>query len=115
MQNYGTIWVCQSCMLHDQSGECGDCHREEGHDCEPLSAVQSPFIVFMGMHWSDHNEDCLTFIVNDLKERFPDMVWPDVPGDYECDCGELTHSTFQCEGCNSWLHSERYAMTLYQM
>lgn len=114
MENYGTIWVCESCMLHNASGECGDCHREEGHESEPLSAVEWPFTVTEGMHWSDHTEECLTYIVNDLRERFPDMAWPDVPGDYECDCAEINHSRYQCDGCSSRLHGSRHGMTLWK-
>lgn len=29
MENYGTIWVCQDCMLHHANGECGGCHDDE--------------------------------------------------------------------------------------
>ena len=30
----------------------------------------------------------------------------------ECDCETDTYSTSQCEGCGSYLHGERHAMTL---
>lgn len=37
-----------------------------------------------------------------------------VPDDYECDCETNTYSTSQCQGCGSYLHGERHAMTLFQ-
>lgn len=112
--NYGTIWVCLSCLLHHANGECGDCHSEEGHEEEPLGDVQAPFYVTMGMVEGDHEEDCLTYILADLTDRFPDIDWPDLPGDYECDCETDTFSTSSCEGCGSYLYGERHAMTLFK-
>lgn len=114
IENYGTIWVCVSCMLHHANGECGDCHSDDGHDEEPLNAVEAPFHVAMGMGAADHDSECLTYILADLRERFPEMVWPDVPGDYECDCETYTFSMSQCDGCGSYLHGERHAMTLFE-
>lgn len=113
LENYGTIWVCGNCLHHHANGECGDCHNDS-HDKEPLSAIEYPFTLAMGMGWQDHDDDCLTFIVNDLRDRFPDMVWPNVPGDYECDCESMTHSYRACDGCYSYLHGERHAMTLFR-
>ena len=101
IETYGTIWVCQDCMLHHANGECGGCH--EGHDAEPLSAIEAPFTVAMGMAYEEHAEDCL----------FRTMGG-DAPGDYECDCETNTFSTSQCEGCGSYLHGERHAMTLFK-
>ena len=114
MESYGTIWVCVDCMLHHANGECGSCHRDDGHDETPLSAIDhaNGFTVAAGMGWEDHDDECLTHVVNDVKARFPDVDWPDVPGDYECDCETNTFSTSQCEGCGSWLHGERHALTL---
>jgi hypothetical protein len=102
-ENHGTIWVCMDCMLHHANGECGSCSDMYGpHDEEPLSAVEAPFTVAMGMAYSEHSEDCETRI----QGRVPD--------NYECDCETDTFSTSQCEGCGSHLHGERHAMTLFK-
>ena len=114
VESYGTIWVCVSCLMHHANGECGDCHRNEGHDKKPLSAIEDGFHVALGMGWEDHNEACLTYVINDVKARFPDVRWPDVPDGYECDCETDTFSRSQCEGCGSYLHGERHGMTLFK-
>jgi hypothetical protein len=102
-ENYGTIWVCQDCMLHHANGECGSCSDLYGpHDEEPLSAIEAPFTVAMGMAYDEHAEDCETRIHNGA------------PDNYECDCETNTYSTSQCEGCGSYLHGERHAMTLFK-
>jgi hypothetical protein len=98
-ENYGTIWVCVDCMLHHANGECGSCHDEEhGHDEEPLSSIEPPFTVAMGMASDEHecntDEDGIEY------------------GECECECD--TFSTSQCEGCGSYLHGERHAMTLFK-
>ena len=98
IESLGTIWVCQDCMLHHANGECGGCH--EGHDEEPLSAIEAPNTVAMGMAWDEHADDC------------PNRVG-DYLTDVECDCETNTYSTSQCEGCGSYLHGERHAMTLF--
>lgn len=107
-ENYGTIWVCIDCMLHHANGECGGCH--EGHDQEPLSAIEAPFTVAMGMTLSEHAEGCLW---RDLAKRSPRSGDPALEN-YECDCETNTYSTSQCDGCGSWLHGERHAMTLFK-
>ncbi|MFD6249902.1 hypothetical protein [Streptomyces roseolus] len=96
-KSYGTIWVCQDCMLHHANGECGGCH--EGHDEEPLSSIGEGFHVAMGMLASKH--PC-TADYEPMQER-----------EHECDCETNTFSTSQCEGCGSHLHGERHAMTLF--
>jgi len=117
MENYGTIWVCQCCMLSHANGEC--CDTAEAHtpgrdargrfsggtvlgDGYPLSRVRRPFHVAMGMAYEEHAEDCETRIHNGA------------PDNYECDCETNTYSTSQCEGCGSYLHGERHAMTLFK-
>jgi hypothetical protein len=100
MKTLGTIWVCVDCMLHHANGECGGCH--EGHVAEPLSAIGDDFHVASGMAYEEHAEDCLRRTQGS-----------DAPGDYECDCETDTYSTSQCEGCGSYLHGERHAMTLF--
>jgi hypothetical protein len=100
-ENYGTIWVCQDCMLHHANGECGGCH--EGHDQEPLSAVEAPFTVATGMAHEEHAEGC------EMRILGAAVVYHD-----QCDCETNTYSTSQCEGCGSYLHGERHAMTLFK-
>jgi hypothetical protein len=91
-ENYGTIWVCVDCILHHANGECGSCHDDEhGHDEEPLSTIGDGFHVAMGMAREEHFE---------------------TEPDDDCDCETNTYSTSQCEGCGSYLHGERHAMTL---
>lgn len=119
-------------MLIHANGECGcqdnngDAHTrsrdEKGHfdggtilgDGFPLSLITRGYSVAVGMTWRDHADDCLTHVIHDLGERFPDVEWPDVPGDYECDCEKDSFSRSQCEGCGSCLHGERHAMTLFK-
>ena len=113
LENYGTIWVCVDCLMHHANGECGSCHGEHGHDQEPLS-IEPPYTVAMGMGWEDHDEDCLTHVIKSLEKRFPDVDWPDVPADYECECETNTYSRSQCDGCGSYLHGERHALTLFK-
>lgn len=113
-ENCGTIWVCQCCMLMHANGECCANEQHRGDGSKPLSAITAPFTVAMGMGWEDHADECLTHVIRDLEERFPDVDWPDVPGDYECDCETNTNSTSQCEGCGSYLHGKRHAMTLFK-
>lgn len=95
LENYGTIWVCSNCLHHHANGECGDCHSDHGHDSEPLSAIEWPFTVAMGIGREDHGWNC----EGDLED---------------CDCETRDFSTSQCDGCNSWLHGERHAMTLFR-
>lgn len=57
----------------------------------------------MGMAREEHAEDCLFRTMGS-----------DAPDDYECDCERNTFSTSQCEGCGSWLHGERHALTLWK-
>lgn len=101
MDTYGTIWVCVDCLMHHANGECGSCH-DDGHDEEPLSSIGDGFHVAMGMGYEEHAEDCETRIHNGA------------PADYECDCETNTYSASQCEGCGSYLHGERHAMTLFK-
>lgn len=103
-ESYGTIRVCVCCMLMHANGEC--CSLDDaGHSdgCEPLSAIGDGFHIAMGMGYEEHAEDCLRRTQGS-----------DAPGDYECDCETNTYSTSQCEGCGSYLHGERHAMTLFK-
>lgn len=92
-EDNGTIWVCRDCMLHHATGECGGCH--EGHDKKPLSSIKAPFRVAMGMAHEEHATNCVD--------------------NSECDCETDTFSTSRCEGCGSYLHGERHAMTLFKL
>ena len=93
-ENYGTIWICQDCLMHEANGECGSCHNDEhGHDEEPLSAIEPGWNITLGMDRNEH------------------QCGEDVD---ECDCEESTYSTSQCDGCGSYLHGERHAATLWR-
>lgn len=102
MKSYGTIWVCVCCMLSHANGECCADDQHGGDGVEPLSAIEAPFTVAMGMTHEDHADDCEVRVQGG---------WPD---NYECDCETDTFSKTQCEGCGSWLHGERHAMTLFK-
>lgn len=93
-ENYGTIWVCVNCLHHHANDECEDCHSDHGHDEEPLSSIEWPFSVAMGMPWEEHSDNCIH--------------------DGECNCEINSFSRSYCEGCGSWLYSERHAMTLFK-
>jgi hypothetical protein len=97
MKNHGTIWVCVCCTLSHANGECCPTDEHGGDGCEPLSSIEAPFTVAMGMDSSFHNCG---------REN-----GSDVP---ECDCETDTYSTSQCQGCGSYLHGERHAMTLFK-
>lgn len=102
-ESLGTIWVCTNCLMHHANGECGCCHDDCNHEgFEPLSAIEAPQRVAMGMAYLEHTEGCLRRALRG-----------DTPSDYECDCETDTYSTSQCEGCGSHLHGERHAMTLF--
>lgn len=90
--SYGTIWVCQCCLFMHANGECCADDDHGGDGCEPLSEITGGFSVSLGMGRENH--EC------------------DDPDD-DCDCETNTFSTSQCEGCGSWLHGERHAMTLF--
>lgn len=107
MENYGTIWVCVDCMLHHANGECGNCY--EGHGEEPLNKIDGDFHVVMGMAYEEHScgrELHAAYRAGDGE--------PPPDADLECDCETNTYSTSQCEGCGSYLHGERHAMTLFK-
>lgn len=102
-ENLGTIWVCLNCMLHEANGECGSRHDDEyGHDREPLSAIEAPYSVTLGMSVEAHHEECAVRITGEASDN------------EECDCDRDTFSTSQCEGCGSYLRGERHAMTLWK-
>lgn len=95
MKAIGTVWVCVDCLMHHANGECGSCHDDHGHDENPLNRF-APGEAAMGMESSFHSCG---------REEGEDVD--------ECDCETNTHSTSQCEGCGSYLHGERHAMTLF--
>jgi hypothetical protein len=91
-------------MLHEANGECGGCHTEPEHEGgEPLSAIGDGCIATSGMFLNEHEDDC--------PRRTADI---DSAAEMECDCETNTYSTSQCEGCGSYLHGERHAMTLFK-
>ena len=91
--DYGTIWVCQCCLLSDANGECCAEDTHGGDGIEPWTAVDfSRYAVWMGLPRDEHAEEC-------------------EPGD-DCDCEHITFSSSRCDGCGSWLAGDRYAFTL---
>lgn len=97
-----TLWVCEDCMLHHANGGCCDCPSDEGHDdvhdAGPLCLIDY-INSALGMGWEDHAEGC------------PNRV-SKCSGEYvECDCETRSFSTSQCDGCGSFLHGARHAMT----
>lgn len=92
-ENYGTIWVCQCCMLTHANGECCADDDHGGDGIAPWVNLTPPHTVTMGMVSEEH--DCA------------------VPLEEECDCDRNHYSTSQCDGCGSWLHGERHAFTLW--
>jgi hypothetical protein len=115
-----TIWVCTNCIMHAANGECGDCHRDEGHEGgEPLSRLSPEACPGMGREDHDdacavkcmctHGDDCEEHGDDSRAHHDPsDHVYPD---DYECDCETNTFSMSDCQGCGSEYHGERHAMT----
>lgn len=103
MKSYGTIWVCVCCVLTHANGECCADDQHGGDGIVPLSSIGDGFHVASGMARDEHEDECLHRTMGD-----------DAPSDYECDCGTCTFSTSQCEGCGSWLHGERHAVTLFK-
>lgn len=94
---YVTQWVCGNCLAHHANGECGDCHGDHGHDAPPLGSIGPAFRLAMGMDNDEH--EC-----NDDENGI----------EYgECDCETRNYSTSQCDGCGTYLHGERHAMTLF--
>ena len=112
-RNYWLMWVCTNCIMHHANGECGDCHREEGHDYEPLSEL-GEYDLTMGLHADEHDSDCIIYKLDELNREYPDMDWPDAPDDYECECHRNTFSRSQCDGCGDYHHGEREALTAWE-
>lgn len=91
-----TIWVCQCCMLNHANGECGcGAYYGEDPDHDPLSLVDYTKTA-SGAGQEEHS--C---------GRQDDAYFG------ECDCETKPFSRSQCEGCGSYLHGERHAMTLW--
>ncbi|MFE6226919.1 hypothetical protein [Streptomyces sp. NPDC057854] len=110
--------------MHHANGECGSCYDDNhGHDGEPLSAIPAPYSVAMGMASEEHScrEECEGHYGTDdalmSGVGIGEAVYCDgscQPMPEECDCETNTFSTSRCEGCGSYLHGERHAMTLFE-
>lgn len=100
-ENLGTLWVCVDCYVHVAYGECARCYSIYGHDEKPLGCIDKWHIVELGMAHEDHHPIC--------EVRIQGMYLDD----YDCDCEFRTFSKSQCEGCGSYLHGERHAVTLF--
>jgi hypothetical protein len=102
-ETYGPIWVCVCCVLMTANGECCASDEHGGDSAEPLSSIGPEFHAVPGMGFDEHDSECLR---RTMGGKAPD--------DYECDCETNTYSTSQCQGCGSYLHGERHAMTLFK-
>lgn len=99
--DYGTIWVCQCCMLSHAYGECCPDGSHGGDGIAPWSAIDfARFGVAMGLPPEEHAEDCEVRITGEQT------------GNEECECDRDTFSRSRCDGCGSYLHGSRYAFSL---
>lgn len=94
MSEYATQWVCVDCFVLLVNGEISP-------DCENADDLLTKFDGFRaasGMGSNEHAEKCREMMQS---------------GDYfDCSCEYDTYSTSQCDGCGSWLHGERHAVTI---
>ncbi len=91
---YGTIDLCQCCMLCAANGEC----CAEPHDDEPLSKITRPYSITFGLLEDEHSDRC-------------------TPADREagCDCDSLGFCDWnRCGGCGSSLAGDRWRLTLWR-
>lgn len=100
---HSVIWVCECCLLAHANGECCSHEQHGGDGAEPLNRITDGYSISMGMGSEEHSEHCLQQQVG----------WSELPSGYECDCETDSYSTSQCEGCGSYLHGSRHAMTLF--
>jgi len=99
--DYGTIWVCQCCMLSHANGECCPDDSHGGDGIQPWANVDfDRFAVWMGLAADEHDEGCEVRITGEHSAN------------EECECDRNTFSTWSCEGCGSHLAGERHAFTL---
>jgi hypothetical protein len=97
------LWVCTSCMLHSQNGECGECKNcsawpDEVDPEQPLPWALWPeegsWNMAMGAH--EHSDTCTE---EDQQEG--------------CDCGRIPQSAMFCSGCGTTIHGARYAFVRF--
>jgi len=90
--DYGTIWVCQCCMLSHANGECCPDDSHGGDGIAPWATFDfTRFHAWMGLSREEHAEGC------------------DPEGEWDCDCDRRSFSRSRCEGCGSWLAGYRHA------
>lgn len=94
MNTYATQWVCIDCYVLLVNGDVSpDCEN-----ADDLLTEFENFRAFPGMRSNEHSEQC--------REELQS-------GDYQdCDCEYDTYSTSQCDGCGSYSHGERHAVTI---
>lgn len=91
--DYGTLWVCQCCMLDHANGECCPDDAHGGDGVAPWSAIDfARFGVAMGLATEEHADGC--------------------DADEECECDRASFSRSRCDGCGSFLAGERHAFWL---
>lgn len=86
-----TQWVCVDCFVLLVNGDVSP-------DCENADALLSKFEGYRAMPGMRSEEHCCA--------EFPD------PRPDECDCDTDPYSRSQCDGCGSYLHGERHAVTI---
>lgn len=94
----GTMWVCESCMLTDASGELP----------EDLDSTQpEPWALWDGAP--------LGATTPGMLSAEHECGWDgDCGRTDECDCEYRSHDTSDCDGCGSRLDGTRFAYTYWQ-
>lgn len=120
-------WVCEHCYVHLVNGDCTEpdtCTPGSGDEHDPLHLF-GDMRVTPGMLSDQHScgrqcmctqddeceehpsADAFTGDSRESQHHDPaDHVGPD-----ECDCERQEFSRWQCDGCGSYLHGSREAVT----
>lgn len=85
--------VCIDCMLLHANGEYGPDRPDT--EPEPLSKIDPGYSVTMGV--TEHADTCT-----------------EADREIGCNCEDLGFRTSSCDGCGSYLHGDRYALTLWK-
>jgi len=94
-ESSGTIWVCVDCAVMHANGETGELDPTQPEPWALYGANSESYDITYGITLDEH--EC-------TLEEAP-----------ECDeCGHLTFSKSQCEGCGSTLAGAREAFTVWE-
>lgn len=109
----GTLWVCECCYMAHAADGCGE--HPHGMDDYPEPLAQCGGLeLAAGMAADEHDDHwCLRGFLAEAMREYPDLDWPDVPGDYECECEVIEFSHSPCEGCGAGYYGKRYAITAW--